>query len=77
MYLSLAEIQEKLGKIDSSVTLDDERRHELRCGLRDDITRQKEDCEGFLQVLIDNLLWHECDLYRTYANDLAEGLKLF
>ena len=77
MYLSLAEIQEKLGKIDSSVTLDDERRHELRCGLRDDITRQKEDCEVFLQTLIDNLLWHECDLYRLYLEDLKEGLKLF
>jgi len=77
MYLSLKEIQEKLNKINNSVILEDERRHELRCGLRDDVSRQKENCEDYLQILVDNLMWHECDLYRIYAEDLTEGLKLF
>jgi hypothetical protein len=77
MYLSLEDIKGKLNKINTSSVLDDERRWELRCGLWSDVARQKEDCETFLQTLVDNQLWHECDLYRIYAHDLEEGLKLF
>jgi len=66
MYLSLKEIQEKLNN--NSVGLEE---------LRLEVSRQKNDCEDYLQILVDNLLWHECDLYRIYAEDLTEGLKLF